>query len=155
MPNQVSRNGRRCLRAGAFLLALAVGGCSSVDSRIHKNSAAFASYPADVQQKIKAKQIDVGFTMEQVQMALGEAEQRYVRTAEENGQKVQREVWGYPDSSGKWGFGFGIGTGSAHGSTAYGGGVALSTGDLYGDDIALRVIFANGRVQAIERRSKS
>src|ERR1039458_2460052 len=53
------------------LAAVAFAGCSTVDSRIAKDQPAFDSWPPAVQQKVRAKQVDLGFTPAQVLVALG------------------------------------------------------------------------------------
>jgi hypothetical protein len=125
----------------ASLLAV---GCSTVDSRAKEHEAAFNSWPADVQQKVKAGQVDVGFTQEMVLVALGEPGRKVTRTTS-NG---EAEVWTYADKSPK--FSIGLGMGSMRGSTGVGGGVTV--GDTWRDDEAMRVIFEGGKVSGIERR---
>ncbi|HWL14197.1 MAG TPA: hypothetical protein VNR00_01250 [Opitutus sp.] len=125
-------------------LALAWAGCSTVDSRLKKHESAFNSWPADVQQKVRSGQIDLGFTPEMVQVALGDPSRVFTRTT----QNGNAEVWVYPEKGPK--FSFGVGVGSMRGSTGVGGGVTV--GDTWRDEEALRVVFEGGRVSAIERR---
>jgi hypothetical protein len=128
------------------LVALALAGCSTVDSRIAKDQPAFDSWPPAVQQKVRAKQVDLGFTPAQVFVALGEPDRKYTRTT---GQGMT-EVWAYRDDRPAFSFGFGFG--SAGGSSAYGAGVGVTTGgDRYDDK--LRVIFADEKVVALESRT--
>jgi hypothetical protein len=77
-------------------------------------------------------------------MALGEPDRTYTRTSAQG----TTEVWAYLDHSPT--FSFGLGIGSFGHSSAYGGGVGMTTG---GDRIEdkLRVVFAGGAVVAIER----
>ncbi|MFT3782373.1 MAG: hypothetical protein QM790_10190 [Nibricoccus sp.] len=121
-------------------------GCSTVDSRIKNHQSAFDSAPPTTQQKIRAGQVDVGFTPDQVIMALGEPDRRYTRTTA-NGTS---EIWAYADKGPA--FSFGIGMVGGGGGTAVGSGVAVGTGDRRDDK--LRVIFVSGRVTALETRSK-
>jgi hypothetical protein len=130
----------------AGLLALATG-CSTVDSRISKSSTEFQSWPADVQAKIRAGQVDVGFTPEQVEVALGEPEKKYTRKTA----KGTAEVWAYTKSSG---FSLGLGVGAVGGSGGYGGGVGYDTTSRGGDDERVRVIFEAGLVTSVETREK-
>ena len=124
--------------------ALMVAGCSTVDSRISSNQSQFNAWPIAVQQKVRAGQVDIGFTPAQVQMALGDPDRKYSRTDAHG----TVEVWAYRDH--KPMFSFGLGFGSAGGSSAYGAGVGVTTGgDRYDDK--LRVIFAEGKVTALER----
>jgi hypothetical protein len=137
---------KKTKRLFLVLAALALAGCSTVDSRIAKNQPEFDSWPPAVQQKVRAKQVDLGFTMAQVFMALGDPDRKYTRTTAQG----TTEVWAYRDDRPT--FSFGLGFGSAGGSSAYGAGVGVTTGgDRYDDK--LRVIFANGKVTALESRT--
>ena len=128
------------------LASLAFAGCSTVDSRIAKDQPAFDSWPPAVQQKVRAKQVDLGFTPAQVYTALGEPDRKYTRTTAQG----TTEVWAYRDDRPVFSFGFGFG--SAGGSSAYGAGLGVTTGgDRYDDK--LRVIFADGKVTALESRT--
>ena len=128
----------------ALALALALAGCSTPDSRIEKNSAAFAGYPPAVQAKIRAGEVDVGFTSEMVQMALGKPD-RVLRRRSAAGES---EVWIYADKSPTFSFGVGVGGGGHHS----GGGVAVGASTESDRDDRLRVIFDLGKVSAVERR---
>ncbi len=135
------------LIAWVMLLAL-VAGCSTVDSRIGKAQSQFDSWPAAVQEKIRAGQIDVGFTPEQVRVALGEPQKKYTRTTESG----SAEVWAYAARGS--GFSIGLGVGAGRGSSAYGGGVAYDTSRYGGDDERVRVIFEDGQVASVEERTR-
>lgn len=119
-------------------------GCASVDSRVKDHQAAFSSWPADVQEKVRAGKVELGFTYDMVEVALGKPERRASRTTEHG----QADVWIYFDKGPR--FSIGLGLGSARGSTAVGGGVTV--GDNFRDDEAMRVVFEGGRVSAIEAR---
>jgi len=122
---------------------LFVSGCSTTDSRISSHKAAFDAAPPAVQAKIREGKIDVGFTSEQVVMALGNPDRQYTRTTA----RGTSDIWAYADNRPR--FSFGIGVAGGGGSTMVGSGVAVSTGgDRYDD--RLRVIFDGGRVVAIE-----
>jgi len=126
------------------LAALIFAGCSSIDSRISSHRSQFDAWPPAVQQKVKAGQVDIGFTAEQAQVALGDPDRKYTRTDAHG----TVEVWAYRDN--KPTFSFGLGVGSFGGSSAYGGGVGVTTGgDRYDDK--LRVVFSEGKVTALER----
>jgi len=118
--------------------------CASTDSRIRDNQAAFDGYPPAVQQKIRAGQADIGFTPEQVRMALGEPDHKYTRTSAEG----SSEVWAYRDSGPM--FSFGVGGGSFGSHSGVGGGVGVATGGDAPED-KLRVVFYNGAVSSIEK----
>lgn len=123
----------------------ALAGCSTVDSRIGKNQAKFQTWPSEIQQKVRAGQVELGFTTEQVWTALGEPDRKYTRTTMQG----VSEVWAYENHGPR--FSFGLGVGEASRSSAYGAGVGVTTGgDLYEDK--LRVVFAEGKVVALERR---
>ena len=124
-----------------FVLA---SGCATVESRVQDHQAAFNSWPADIQEKVRAKKVDVGFTREMVEVALGKPDRLASRTSAEG----QSEVWIYHDKGPK--FSFGLGLGSMHGNTGVGGGVTV--GDDFRDDEAMRVLLLGDRVTGIEVR---
>jgi hypothetical protein len=125
-------------------LLMLVASCASPESRVRKHQAEFDAWPADVQQKIKAGRVDVGFTQEMVRVALGDPERTFTRTTAQGA----AEVWVYAERGPK--FSFGVGVGSVRGSTGVGGGVTV--GDTFRDNEAMRVVFEQGRVTAIETR---
>ena len=133
----------RCLMTAVVLLLTA--GCTTPESRISRHQAAFDAWPAEVRDKVRAGRVEVGFTQEMVQVALGEADRRSTRTTAAG----TEEVWAYFDHRPK--FSFGLGMGVAGGSRAYGGGVVVGDSGFL-DDEFLRVIFEGGRVVAIETR---
>jgi len=125
-----------------FAVAL-LGGCSSPDSRIADHRPAFDRLPAEAQRKIQAGQIEVGFTVEMVRMALGEPDRVFMRQSDQG----DTEVWGYQDRGPRFSIGLGVGTGGRHSSV--GGGVAMSTGG-YDPDEKIRVEFREGKVTAVD-----
>lgn len=134
---------------GVVVAALAVG-CSSVDSRIARNREAFSSWPAPVQDKVVQGKIDIGFTADQVRVALGEPDRVFTRVTADG----TSEIWGFRDRGPKFSFGVGVGLGSygRHGGTM--GGVGINTGG-YHDDEKLGIVFdRTGRVASIETREK-
>lgn len=132
------------LRLLPWLFLVFAFGCASVDSRVQKHQAAFNAWPADVQEKVRAGKVEVGFTQEMVRVALGEPDRLISRTTD----RGVSEGWVYFDKGPK--FSFGLGVGSARGHSAVGGGVTV--GDDWRDEEVLRVLFDAGRVSAIERR---
>jgi len=136
----------RYLKLVPLLCALSLGACATPASRISRQQSAFDSYPAEVQQKIRAGQVGIGFTPEQVRMALGEPSDRYSRQTD----KGESEVWAYRDF--KPGLSFGLGTFSG-GSTSVGGGIGIGTGGGNAED-KLRVTLESGHVTAIEQVAK-
>lgn len=133
-------------RAVAACLGLVWAGCSSPASRISHNRNEFNSYPAEVQAKIRAGDVAIGFTAPQVKMALGEPDRIYTRTTA----KGSSEVWVYRGKRNpiSVGFGFGMFTG---GASAVGAGVSTESFD---PEDTMRVVFADGRVSALERPLK-
>ncbi len=133
------------------MLSLVVAGCSTVDSRIANNRAAFNTWPAAVQDKVVQGQIDVGFTTEQVRVALGEPDRVFTRTTADG----TSQVWSYRERGPRFGFGVGIGTGSFGHRGGTFGGVSMGTGGGYHDDEKLGVIFdPTGKVASIETRQR-
>ena len=126
------------------IVLLVAAGCASVESRIQDNEAAFNTWPADVQEKVRAGKVEMGFTPEMVEVALGKPDRTSSRTTE----RGQADVWVYHDKSPR--FSIGLGLGSGRGSTGFGGGVTV--GDDFRDEENMRVIFEGDRVAAIEVR---
>lgn len=129
------------LIAGLALAALAA--CSTPDSRIAGNRAVFDPLPAEVQQKIRAGQVEVGFTPEMVRLALGEPDRVFTRRSD----RGDTEVWGYRDHGPHFSIGIGVGSGGRHSSVA--GGVAMSTGG-YDPEEKIRVEFREGKVTVVD-----
>ncbi len=136
------------MKTPSFLLGLAIlvlAGCSTVDSRISGNQTLFNSYAPQEQELIRNGQVAVGFTPEQVQMALGKPDRVISRTA----QAGSFEIWSYRDRGPRFGIGLGFGSFGHH--SGMGGGVSMNTGDSYPDE-KLRVIFdQSGRVASVEQ----
>jgi hypothetical protein len=128
-----------------FASVLLLGpGCASVDSRVGDHQAAFDTWPADVQEKVRAGKVEMGFTPEMVEVALGKPDRTSSRTTD----RGQADVWIYFENKPKVSFGFGFG--SSSGSSGVGAGVRV--GDNFRDDENMRVIFEGGKVTAIEMR---
>lgn len=134
----------RCI---TVITALLLAACSSPASRIDAQKSAYNSYPPEVQSKISAGQVDVGFTPEQARLALGEPSRKFTRTTE----KGASEVWAYTKSSPV--FSIGLGGGSFGRGFGGGGGISTSTGGEDPQD-RLRLVFENGRVASIEQTVK-
>jgi hypothetical protein len=133
-------------------LALVAAGCSTVDSRIAKNRAAFNTWPPAVQDLVVQGQIAVGFTTDQVRVAVGEPDRVWTRTTVDG----TSQVWSYRDRGPRFGFGVGVGMGSFghHGGSF--GGVGINTGTGYQDDEKMGVVFdSSGRVSSIETRQRT
>jgi hypothetical protein len=140
---------RRTLSLGVGIAALVLSGCTTARTpadRIARDRPTFESWPAEVQQKVRAGEVAVGFSESQVQMALGKPDDVSTRTTAE-GKTV---VWTYRDRSPRVGFGIGVGGGG--GGTGVGLGVGTSTGGTQAP--RLRVIFSEGFVSAIEQAGR-
>ena len=133
------------------LCALMLAGCSTVSSRIAKNREAFNTWPTAVQDRVVVGQIDIGFTAEQVRVALGEPDRIFTRTTADG----TSQVWSYRDRGPRFGFGVGVGMGSFGGRHGTFGGIGLGTGGGYHEDEKMGVVFdPAGRVSTIETRGK-
>ena len=134
----------RLIAVVSLLSVLIVAGCSTVESRVAHDQAAFNSWPPAVQEQVRAGHINVGFTMEQVRVALGDPDWRYARTTPQG----SYEVWGYRDRGPR--FSFGVGMASYGRGGGFGTGVGMTTSPY--PDEKLRVIFdPYGRVNSIEQ----
>lgn len=132
-----------CFTAVLAAATLFFGGCATTESRIKDHQAAFDAASPAVQAKIRAGQVDIGFTQEQVLMSLGDPDRRYTRTTA-TGTTI---IWAYADHKPSVSVGFGMVGGG--GGTMVGSGMAVSTGgDRYDD--RLRVVISGDRVVAIE-----
>jgi hypothetical protein len=130
-----------CLASVVLLTA-----CSSTpDDRIARNQSAFGGYPAAVQQKIRAGEVEVGFTPEMVRLALGDPTRQFNRQSDQGGS----EVWVYHDNGPRFSFGVGVGGAVGRHSSA-GIGLGTSTGG-YDPEEKMRVEFREGRVTTIEK----
>ncbi|HVU35488.1 MAG TPA: hypothetical protein VHE61_18765 [Opitutaceae bacterium] len=131
----------------ALVLSFVLAGCSTVQSRIAQHRTAYDAWPPGVQQRVSAGQIGIGFTMEQVTVALGQPDSAFARTT----QKGTVTIWGYHSHRPR--IGIGIGMASFGRGSAVGGGVSTSTGGYRGE--RMRVIFdATGRVSQIEQAGR-
>jgi hypothetical protein len=72
-------------------LACFLVSCASPEYRIKKNPDLFATFPPEVQEKVRNGQIDLGYTPEMVTMALGAPNHTYNRTTREG----SVDVWSY------------------------------------------------------------
>jgi hypothetical protein len=132
-----------CFGFFAALVLAFLSGCTSYPSdRIAAHQAEFNSWPPDVQAKVQAGIVGVGFTPEQVLVALGEPNSKTV-IIDASG---QTEVWLYHRSAPR--LSIGVGGGSFNGSTAVAGGVSAS-GIKLGQDVGGQVLFMNGIVNQV------
>ncbi len=122
--------------------------CSSTPaSRIARRQSAFDSWPVEVREQVSAGRVALGFTAEQVRVALGEPDRVFVRTTGSG----DSEVWTWRELGPQLGLGVGVGMGT---SGAAGGG-SLGLG-LEGYDYreAVRIVIDHGKVSAIEMRRR-
>ena len=73
------------------LAVLAMMGCATPESRIRQNPQLFASFPPDVQEKIRQGHIALGFSQDAVQMALGDPDRVFQRITTNH----VADVWSY------------------------------------------------------------
>jgi hypothetical protein len=139
----------RFLTAALFVATLTA--CAGPRSRIKNSQAEFDSYPPAVQEKIRAGQVDVGFTNRQVAMALGQPDRVYARKTA----SAQQEVWAYGGPGGgptvvaapQLGMGTAVEPG-------YYSGVGLATDPGVDRGERVRVVLQDGVVVAVESRRK-
>ena len=131
--------GLRAAQVALGFAALWLSACSTIDSRIKESQSLFDGYPPEVQEKIRAGDIAVGFTPEMVEMAWGEP----YRKDQVTGEDFVAEVWTW--SRNIPGVGIGMGSGGY-----YGGNVGIGTGVIVGEgarrEDRAQVEFRNGRV---------
>lgn len=91
--NLVSRVRLAWAAPAAVLLAglVLASGCSTPASRIKRQQALFESLPPDTQALIREGKVGIGFTPEMVKLAVGDPDQRWIRT-DANG---RTEIWSY------------------------------------------------------------
>jgi hypothetical protein len=136
----------RCPAAVALTVALA--SCASPRSRINKNRSAFDAYPPAVQKTIRTGQVDIGFTREQVVMALGPSDRRYTRKTA----AATQDVWGYGIGSSGADLDAGFGLGSPEGGYGGGSDESIFPKSNRRKESRLRVVFQNDAVVGVEGR---
>lgn len=77
--------------AAAVALLLVICGCATPQSRINKNPELFATFPPDVQAKVRQGVVALGFSRDMAQMALGNPHRVYSRQTQDE----THEVWVY------------------------------------------------------------
>lgn len=128
-----------CLASVVFLAA-----CSTTpEQRIAKNTALFDTFPPQVRQKIRAGEVELGYTPDMVRLALGDPSRVFSRQTETG----TAELWIYHDKGPRFSIGVGVGTYGRHSAGSVG--VSTSTGG-YDPEEKMRVEFREGRVSAVE-----
>jgi hypothetical protein len=75
----------------AVLCAAALAACSTPAARIKRNQALFDALPASEQALIREGKVGVGFTPDMVRLAVGDPDQRWIRTDAQG----KSEIWSY------------------------------------------------------------
>ena len=135
-----------------ILAAAVMAGCESLQSRIKKNQASFDAFPPEVQSAVQEGRVGVGFTPEQVVMALGKPDRVYTKKTTVSDQ----EIWAYGVAGGS-SVGFGLGMSNlslgSGGGSAFGSSVGVSSA-VADPKARMRIAFENGKVASVERREK-
>ncbi len=132
----------------AVLFGLSAFGCSTVNSRVASAPAIMQASPEEVRRQIQAGEVAVGFTRDQVRLALGDPNGVTNRVSA----RGEEEVWNY-QRRGPW-LRLGVGVGVASGSRSGGVGVGVGVGARE-EEPRIRVIMVDGGVTAVERARKS
>lgn len=130
------------LLAPAALILLAGCATDSPDSRIAANQALFNSWPPPVQSAVRSGSVGIGFTPDQVRMALGDPSSTSVSA----GPYGTTEVWFYHNRGPILDIGIGGASFGRH--SAVGGAVNVGGIPLYHGPIG-HVVFTNGRVSEV------
>jgi len=129
------------------LLSLLIGlfGCASTDRRIADNQALFDSYDVATQSMIRQGEIAIGFTPDQVRLALGDPD-REATLETDSGKAI---LWQYYDGKPALGLSLGVGTGVG-GRGSFGTGVGVGTGGT--QEVEKSIVFdrETGNVSRIE-----
>lgn len=126
----------------AVLLA---AGCvtSTPESRIDDNRSAYAEYSPEVRRAIRHGRVEVGFTAEMAEMALGRPGRKFIRRDETN---EDSEVWIYYRNRPRVTVGMAVGSGGYRSTST---GISMST--TPDEDMeTMRLILRDGHVAAIE-----
>lgn len=109
-------------RIFVFILSIVLlSACSTTGSRIQQQQELFDSYPPATQAAIKNAEVQLGFSADMVQMALGKPAHTMTQATTDG------TLMTLSFSKKRPGLGFSIGGGSFGGSTSVGGGVGVST----------------------------
>ena len=132
------------LRIPLLVVALlALAACQSFPTdRISAHQADFNTWPPDVQAKVRAGQVDVGYTQEQVFVALGDPSGKSQSGYPGN----ITEVWIYHRRAAR--FGFAVGGASFGRGGGVAGGASVN-GLKLGVDTDGQVVFTNGRLTSV------
>jgi hypothetical protein len=123
---------------GAVVLAASLAACATVASRINAHRAAFDASSPEAQQKIRQGEVAVGFTNDQVVMALGHPQRVYAK----NTPGAAQEIWVY-----------GVDGGPASGITPRYGNGDIVVNSAYFEE-SMRVVFEKGTAVAVYKRQR-
>lgn len=135
------KSSSKLLASGFVFCIVILLSCSTPDSRIRKNQELFDSYPAGVQENIRAGKVDVGYTEDMVRMALGDPNETAVNKTAQG----EVHIWAYTKSSP--GGGVSVGRSVASGRTRTG--VSVGMGRSSQTRYKAVVEFRKGRVSKI------
>ena len=135
----------RVLSSLLLVAAVFTAGCatSTPQSRIDANRAAYSEYPSDVRRNIREGRVEVGYTAEMAEMALGKPGRKLLRRDETN---EESEVWIYYKNRPRMSVGVAVGSGGYRSTST---GISMST--TPDDDMeTMRLILREGHVVAVE-----
>ena len=116
---------------------------STPQFRIDANRAAYSEYPSDVRRNIREGRVEVGYTAEMAEMALGKPGRKLLRRDETN---EESEVWIYYKNRPRMSVGVAVGSGGYRSTST---GISMST--TPDDDMeTMRLILRDGHVVAVE-----
>lgn len=136
----------RVLTLPLIILAVLTAGCvsSTPQSRINDNRRAYAEYPSEVRRLIREGRVDIGFSAEMAEMALGRPGRKVSRMEADN---EKAEVWIYYRNRPRMSVGLAVGSGGYRSTST---GISMST-TPDADMETMRLILQDGHVVAIER----
>lgn len=136
----------RILILPLLILVVLTAGCvsSTPQSRIDDNRGAYAEYPSEVRRFIREGRVDIGFTAEMAEMALGRPGRKVSRMEADN---EEAEVWIYYRNRPRMSIGMAVGSGGYRSTST---GISMNTRPD-ADMETMRLILQDGHVVAIER----
>jgi outer membrane protein assembly factor BamE (lipoprotein component of BamABCDE complex) len=126
-------------------LCTLLSGCATPQSRIEANPEQFAAYPPEAQSAIRSGSVQLGFSPDMVEMALGKPHYTFLRTGEDHPNRI---IWQYVQI-----------IRDVHTQPLYASGSYRGSGSAWVDTVdqreipVLRIEFENNNVVAIEKRS--
>ena len=133
----------------AVLCVVALAACSTPAARIKRNQALFDALPAAEQALVREGKVGIGFTPDMVRLAVGEPDQRWIRTDAQG----KTEIWSYTTYDGL--DGTPLYRGYYH---SYSGGYPFFYDDFYHRSARPReyfkVTFSGGKVSEVRQDSR-